>query len=105
MTMKHYSDNLWARELGIDLDALHREHPSHPDQLRNHRRIAKRGEEYWARERFLARAEYSSKAIKVETPEPAPVKIPKKRAKVRRYEFTEAQLRIALGSLNAGGAV
>jgi excisionase family DNA binding protein len=42
-----------ARELGIDLEALHREHPSHPDQLRLHREIARRGEQYWVRERFL----------------------------------------------------
>jgi hypothetical protein len=40
-----------------------------------------------------------------DTPEPAPVKIPKKKVRVNRYEFTETQLQIARRSLNAGGAV
>jgi hypothetical protein len=100
-----YSDNLWAEAHGIDLDDLQREHPFHPDQLRLKRIITRKAEAYWARERFLARLEYSSKAISSDTPEPAPVKIPKKRARVSRYEFTEAQLEIARRSLNAGGAV
>lgn len=87
----------YARELGIDLDALHTEAPMHPDQLRNHKRITKMGEAYWSHERFLVQAEYSSEAISAETPV--------KRTRVRRYEFTDAQLRIAERSLNAGGAV
>ena len=102
--MSTYSDNLWAEELGIDLDELAREHPLHPDQLRMKRVISKRAEDYWARERFLARVEYSSDAIS-ETPEPTPVKTPRKSTKVRRYEFTDAQLQIALRSLNEKGAV
>lgn len=103
--MSTYSDNLWADELGIDLDDLQHEHPNHPDQLRLKRIITRKAEAYWARERFLARLEYSSKAISSDTPEPAPVKTPKKRARVNRYEFTEAQLEIARRSLNARGAV
>jgi hypothetical protein len=100
-----YDDNLWADTHGIDLDDLHREHPFHPDQLRLKRIITRKAEAYWARERFLARLEYSSQAILSDTPEPAPVKIPKKKARVNRYEFTETQLQIARRSLNAGGAV
>jgi hypothetical protein len=100
-----YSNNLWAEEMGIDLDDLQREHPLHPDQLRLKRVITRKAEAYWARERFLARLEYSSKAISEDTPEPAPVKIRKKRAKVNRYEFTDAQLEIAFRSLDARGAV
>jgi hypothetical protein len=100
-----YSDNLWAETHGIDLYELHREHPLHPDQLRMKRIITRKAEAYWARERFLARLEYSSKAISVDTPEPAPVKIRAKKAKVSRYEFTDAQLEIAFRSLNAGGSV
>ena len=103
--MTHYSDNLWADELGIDLDELRREHPLHPDQLRMKRIISKRAEDYWARERFLARVEYSSQAIIPDTV-PEPTKKPRvKRAKVNRYEFTEAQLAIAMRSLNEKGAV
>lgn len=97
------SDNLWAHEMGIDLDQLKRESPVHPDQLRNHRDIIKKGEEYWSHERFLARVEYGSEAIFA--PEPATVEIPVKRTRVRRYEFTDAQLEIARRSLNADGAV
>ena len=103
--MSNYSDNLWAEAHGIDLDDLQREHPLHPDQLRLKRIITRKAEAYWARERFLARLEYSSKAISVDTPEPAPVKIRAKKAKVSRYEFTDAQLAIAMRSLNEKGAV
>jgi len=103
--VSNYSDNLWAEAHGIDLDDLQREHPLHPDQLRLKRIITRKAEAYWARERFLARLEYSSKAISVDTPEPAPVKIRAKKAKVSRYEFTDAQLAIAMRSLNEKGAV
>jgi hypothetical protein len=41
----------------------------------------------------------------LDTPEPAPVEIPVKKARVKRYEFTDAQMQIAFRSLNAGGAV
>ena len=103
--MSTYDGNLWADTHGIDLDDLQREHPLHPDQLRLKRIITRKAEAYWARERFLARLEYSSKAISIDTPEPVPVKIRAKKAKVSRYEFTDAQLEIAFRSLNAVGAV
>jgi hypothetical protein len=53
--MSNYTDNLWAEEMGIDLEDLKRESPMHPQQLRNHRRISRQAAEYWANERFLAR--------------------------------------------------
>jgi hypothetical protein len=90
----------WAAEMGIDHDLLAREHFSHIDQIRNHRRIGRQAEAYWARERFLARLEYSSKAITEDTPA-EPVKPRKKRAKVGRYDFTETQLQIARAVLDA----
>ena len=103
--MTHYSDNLWADTHGIDLDDLQREHPLHPDQLRLKRIITRKAEAYWARERFLARLEYSSQAIIPDTT-PEPEAKPKvKRARVNRYEFTDAQLQIAFRSLDAGGSV
>lgn len=103
--MSTYSDNLWADTHGIDLDDLQREHPLHPDQLRLKRIITRKAEAYWARERFLARLEDNSVAVVFDTPEPSLVKTPKKRAKVRGYEFTDAQLEIAFRSLDARGAV
>ncbi len=103
--MSTYDGNLWADTHGIDLDDLQREHPLHPDQLRLKRIITRKAEAYWARERFLARLEYSSKAIIPDTV-PEPVAKPReKRAKVGRYEFTDTQLAIALRSLNEKGAV
>jgi hypothetical protein len=103
--MEHFSKPSWAEELGINMDELRAEHPFHPEQLRNHRRISRQASDYWARERFLARVEYSSQAIIPDTV-PEPVAKPRvKRAKVGRYEFTEAQLQIALRSLNEKGAV
>ena len=102
--MSTYSDNRWAEEMGLDLEALATEHPTHPDQIRLRRKIDKQAADYWARERFLARVEYRSQTVFPETPQPEPEKIPKKRAKVKRYEFTEEQLEIARRSLNASGA-
>ena len=101
--MTRYSDNFWAEEMGINLDDLQRESPLHPDQLRANRRLTKQAAEYWARERFLARME--SPAPEAEYTPPKRVKTPKKPAKVRRYDFTDAQLEIARRSLNAGGPV
>jgi hypothetical protein len=103
MTMTRFSKPSWAYELGINMDELRAEHPFHPDQLRNHKEITKRGEDYWAHERFLPQVKYSPEAILPE--EPASVEIPVKRTRVRRYEFTDAQLEIALRSLDARGAV
>jgi hypothetical protein len=41
----------------------------------------------------------------LDTPVPAPVEIPVKKARVKRHEFTDAQMQIAFRSLDAGGAV
>jgi len=101
MMMSRYSDNLWAEEMGINLDALEREHFTHPDQIRLHRKLTREAAEYWAREHFLAQL-----APQDGTPvDEIPVKVPRKRAKVRRYEFTDKQLEIARRALDAGGGV
>ena len=93
-------DNLWADCLGIDLQELAREHPNHPDQLRLKRIITRESENYWARERFLARLQDSAKTVMPHTIT-QPEKIRKKRAKVGRYEFTERQIQIARAVLDA----
>jgi hypothetical protein len=100
--MSAYSDNLWADEMGIDLDELKRESPVHPDQIAMRRKIDRRAEAYWARDRFLARV---GDGIAPETPDVPAVKTPKKRTRVKRYEFTDTQLQIAMRSLNEKGAV
>jgi hypothetical protein len=104
MQVSKYSDNLWAEEMGIDISDLLRESPSHIEQIRNHRRINKQAAEYWARERFLARVEADTRDT-VKAVDELVVKKSGKRAKVRRYEFTDAQLEIAFRSLNAEGSV
>ncbi len=71
--MSTCSDILWAEELGIDLDELHREHPLHPRQVRLKHIAIRKSEAYWA--------------------------------KVRLHEFTDAQMQIGRGFLDAGGAV
>lgn len=101
--MSKYSDNLWAEEMGISLDDLLTESPTHIDQIREHRRITKQAAEYWARERFLARLEAPAPAATYTSPRR--VKSPRKPARVKRYEFTDAQLEIAQRSLNARGSV
>ena len=101
--MTHYSDNFWAEEMGINLDDVLKESPTHREQIRERRRIDKQAAEYWARERLLARME--PPAPEAEYTPPRRVKTPKKKAKVNRYDFTDAQLEIARRSLNAGGSV
>jgi hypothetical protein len=102
MMMTRFSKPSWADELGIRMDELRAEHPFHPTQLANHRKINRQAERYWANERFLARV---GDGIAPETPVEPAVKTPKKPAKVRRYEFTDRQLEIAMRSLNEKGAV
>ena len=101
--MSHYSDNLWAEEMGIDIEELRKESPLHIDQIRKARKLRKDAAEYWARERFLARLE--APAPEATYTPPKRVKTPRKPARVKRYEFTEAQLEIAERSLHARGSV
>ena len=103
--MTLYSDNFWAEEMGINVEELKRESPMHPDQLRLKRKLSRQAEEYWARERFLAR-------IRDHVPSPEATYTPPKRkqsrskaGKVRRYDFTEAQLEIARRSLSGRDSV
>ena len=105
--MTNFSDNMWAREMGIDLELLRSEDPFHPIQLRNHRAIELRGQAFWDYRRMTAGPEYGSEAISDEISDsPASSrKTPRKAARVKRYEFTDAQLEIARRSLNAGGSV
>ena len=90
-----------ARELGIDMAKLRTEHPAHPDQLRLHREIARRGEIYWAFDRMLAQAGLTREEIA----EAQARQVKRKPAKLRPYVFTEAQLDIARRSLDAKDSV
>jgi hypothetical protein len=94
---------VWAEELGIDLKKLREEHPDQWEQIMMKKRLGKRAEDYWARERMLARVE--TPAPEAEYTPPKRVKSRRKPARVKRYEFTEAQLEIAERSLNARGSV
>ena len=99
--MSAYTDNLWAEEMGINLDELERERFTHPDQIRLHRKLTRQAAEYWAREHYLAQlTPQDGKPV-----EEIPVKVRPKRAKVRRYEFTDKQLEIAKRVLDARGGV
>ena len=93
----------WAEELGIDLKKLREEHPDQWEQIMMKKRLNRRAQDYWRRERMLARVE--SPAPEATYTPPRRVKTPKKKAKVNRYDFTDAQLEIARRSLNAGGSV
>ena len=103
--MSNYSDNFWAEEMSIDLRELQRESPLHPDQLRLKRKLSRQAEEYWARERFLARVKDSVPAPEATYTPPKRKKVERKAGKVRRYEFTDQQLEIARRSLSAGDSV
>ena len=103
--MSKYSDNFWAEEMSIDLGELQRESPMHPDQLRLKRKLSRQAEEYWARERFLARVKDSVPAPEATYTPPKKRTVKPKQGKVRRYEFTDTQLEIARRSLGAGDSV
>ena len=97
--MSNVFDNLWAQEMAIDVEELQKERPTHPDQIVMRKKTDKQSADYWAYERFLAQL-----GDGVELPEPE-MKIPVKRTRVRRYEFTDTQLEIALRSLNEKGSM
>ena len=103
--MSAYSENFWAEEMCIDLQELKRESPMHPDQLRLKRKLSRQAEEYWARERFLARIRNHVPAPEATYTPPRRVKSARKPAKVRAYDFTDAQLEIARRSLSGRDSV
>ena len=100
--MTRFCKPSWADELGIKMDELRAEHPFHPEQLANHRKISQKAERYWARERFWAGV---GDEVAPETPVEPDVKTPKKPAKLRPHVFTEAQLAIARRSVDAKDSV
>ena len=102
--MTRYSEVSWAKELGIDMGKLYAESPMSGQSIRQERRISKRAADYWAHERFLAQLHRDAEDTIPDT-QPEPVKPPRKRTKVKRYDFTDAQLEIAQRSLDAKDSV
>lgn len=94
-----------AELLGIDLDALFAESPSHPSQLWEREKWEKAAEAYWATRRLLeppAEAEAVVEPSKpVSTKRVHKVRKVRKGHKLEHYEFSDRQLEIALGVLNA----
>lgn len=93
---------------GIDLDALFAESPSHPSQLWEREKWEKAAEVYWETRRLLEPPK-EPQAV-TEPPKPAKRvakkrvhKVPKvtKGRRLEHYEFSDRQLQIALGVLNA----
>ena len=95
----------WAEELGIDVGKLLQEHPGQWEQLMMKKRLNQRAEDYWRRERMLARVEDYAPAPEAEYTPPKRRKSKRKAGKVRAYDFTDAQLEIARRSLNGGDSV
>ena len=103
--MTNASDNLWARELGIDLNKLLMEHPGQWEQLMMKKRLNQRAEDYWKREHYLARIHDYVPAPEATYTPPKKRTVKPKQGKVRAYDFTETQLEIARRSLGAGDSV
>jgi len=113
--MSVYSDNLWAEEMSIDFDLLQTERFSHPYQLQLHNKLSDQAARYWANENYLrllgetaqAIEEYneSEECAKQKDKRAEPARKIAKARRIRRYEFGDEQLQIAIRSLNAGGAV
>ena len=105
MAVTNHRRVLWAEELGIDVGKLLKEHPCQWEQLMMKKRLNQRAEDYWRRERYLARIQDSVPAPEAEYTPPKRKKTKRKAGKVRRYEFTQAQLEIARRSLNGRDSV
>jgi len=109
--MSKYSDNLCAEEMGIDLDLLQTERFSHPYQLHIHNKLSNQAALYWANENYLrllgetaqAIEEYneSEECVKEKDKRAEPARKTAKARKVKVYEFTDRQLEIAKGVLDA----
>ena len=113
--MSVYSNNLWAEEMGIDLDLLQTERFSHPYQLRMHNKLSNQAALYWANENYLrllgetaqAIEEYneSEECVKEKDKRAEPARKTAKARKLKVYEFTDQHLQIAMRSLDAGDSV
>ena len=111
--MSAYSDNFWAEEMAINLEELETERPTHPYQVKLRRKQNRAADKYWANHRFLAKYEVPP-AIIPPVVEPEQVEVKRepeieqasvKSRKVRGYEFTDRQLEIAAGVLDAQDSV
>ena len=96
---------LWAEELGIDMKKLLEEHPGQWEQLMMKKRLNQQAQDYWRRERMLARVEDYAPAPEATYTPPKRKQSKRKAGKVRAYDFTEAQLEIARRSLSGRDSV
>jgi hypothetical protein len=96
---------IWAEELGIDVKKLLEEHPGQWEQLMMKKRLGKRAEDYWAKERFLSQLSDTGFAPEATYTPPKRKQSKRKAGKVRAYDFTEAQLEIARRSLSGRDSV
>tara|TARA_Y100001973_G_C5057050_1_gene260726 strand:+ start:224 stop:535 length:312 start_codon:yes stop_codon:yes gene_type:complete len=103
--MSLYSDNFWAEEMGLDLSELIKERPNHPTQLHLKIKVTKQAEDYWRRERYLAQIKNHIPKALIETVEEKHNPKIKKATKIRKYEFTEKQLQIALRVLDGNDSM
>jgi hypothetical protein len=105
MAMSLYSDNFWAEEMGLDLSELVTERPSHPTQVHLKFKATKQAEDYWKRERYLAQIKNHIPKRLIDTVAKKHNSKAKRSARVRKYEFTDRQLQIALRSLDGNDPV
>jgi len=96
---------VWAEELGIDMKKLLEEHPGQWEQLMMKKRLNQQAQDYWRRERMLARVEDYAPAPEATYTPPKRKQSKRKAGKVRAYDFTEAQLEIARRSLSGRDSV
>jgi len=85
----------YAKQYGIDIDALWMEHPSHPDQLKFAKRWRKKADVYWLMNMLAQRSEPTGVQNKRRNMSP---KTPRKKY-VAQTEFEDWQLQIAINSL------
>ena len=90
-----------AEMLGIDLDALFKESPMHPSQMFERDRWERAAEVYWATRQLLEPPAEEPVQDSVQTIQDGTKRKVKKPRKLDRYEFTDRQLEIAMGVLNA----
>ena len=101
----------WAKELGIDLEILRTEAFTHHSQTYLHKKLQERADNYWARmehQRGVERVEELMKESEVPGQKRQFEKNKRRQERKRRmanYVFSDAQIQMALRSLDAKDSV
>jgi hypothetical protein len=98
----------WAKELGIDIEVLRTEAFTHHSQVYLHNLLERNSEQYWLHRRNSERVEELMEESEVPGQKRQFEKNKRRRERKRRmanYVFSDAQIQMALRSLDAKDSV